>query len=192
MPRNKEYNRYEVLEKAVHLFWRKGFKASSMSDIVKETGLNTASLYKEFGDKKGLFESALHHYSKHVVSNRIQLLVDEPNIKGIEKYLKSIVKNAASGGYLGCLMMQSVVEKNEISQQANIQIKDFCAKLESLLEIAFRNAQADGDIPVEKNPALLASFVTSSVHGLVLYGQHPSNKKNVLNMYEIIWQVLID
>ena len=192
MPRNKEYDRHQVLEKAVRLFWRNGFKASSMSDIVKETGLNTASLYKEFGDKQGLFEAALRHYSEHIVSNRFQLLADEPNMRGIEKYLKGIISNAASGGYLGCLMMQSVVEKNEIGQQANMQIRDFCAKLESHLEIAFRNAQADGDISAKKNPALLASFVTSSVHGLVLYGQHPHNKKKVLNMYDVIWQVLKD
>lgn len=192
MPRNKEYDRDQVLEKIVYLFWQKGFKATSMSDIIKETGLNSASMYKEFGDKDGLFEAALEYYSAHIISSRFQILIDEPNIKGIEKYLKCMFNNAASGKYLGCLMMKSVVEKNEISQQANTQIRNFCTDLESLLETAFRNAKANGEISTKKDPAQLASFVTSTVHGLVLYGQHQNKKENILNLYEVIWQVLKD
>lgn len=190
MPRNKEYDREQVLEKIVYLFWQKGFKATAMSDIIKETGLNSASMYKEFGDKDRLFEAALAYYSKHIISNRFQILIDDPDIKGIENYLKCMFNNAASGKYLGCLMMKSVVEKNEISQQANTQISNFCTELESLLETAFRNARANGDISAAKDPAQLASFVTSTVHGLVLYGQHQNKKENIRNLYEVIWQVL--
>ena len=89
MARHKEYDRHDVLDKAVSLFWKKGYKASSMTDLVHATGLNTASMYKEFGDKDGLFEEALEYYRQHVVSPRFQILIDEPNIKGVTESMCS-------------------------------------------------------------------------------------------------------
>ncbi len=111
MVRHKEYDRHDVLDKAVSLFWQNGYKATSVTDIVHATGLNTASMYKEFGDRDGLFEEALEHYYEHKISRILQILIDEPNIKGIEGYLEYIVNSAASGEYKGCLMVNSLAEK---------------------------------------------------------------------------------
>ena len=190
MARRKEYDRHDVLDKAVSLFWQKGYKASSMTDIVRATGLNTASMYKEFGDKDGLFEEALEHYRQHIVSPRFQVLIDKPNIKGVEAYLESIVNGAASKEYKGCLMMNHLAQKNTISPQAAKKIGDFCAKLEGLLEAALRNAQTNGDISTSRDPALLASFVICCGHGLVLYGRHPNKKDNIPNLYDVIFGAL--
>ena len=162
MARSKEYDRHDVLQKAVGLFWQKGYKASSMADIVRETGLNTASMYKEFGDKDGMFEEALDHYRQHILSPRIQMLIDEPNIKGVETFLESVVKGASSKGYKGCLMMNHLAQKHSISARAAKKISDFSTMMEGLLEAALRNAQANGDIPAGKNPAAL-SHVSSCV-----------------------------
>ena len=190
MARPKEYDRHDVLDKAVSLFWRKGYKASSMTDIVRATGLNTASMYKEFGDKDGLFEETLEHYRQHNVSARFQILIDEPNIKGIEAYLESIVNGAASEEYQGCLVMNHLAQKHTISPRATKMVGDFCAKLEGLLEAALRNAQTDGDISTSKDPALLASFVMCCAHGLVLYGRHPNKKDDIPKLYEVIYGAL--
>jgi len=190
MARPKEYDRQDVLDKAVSLFWQKGYKASSMTDIVRATGLNTASMYKEFGDKDGLFEEALEYYRQHTVSARFQILIDQPNIKGVEAYLESIVKGAASEEYKGCLVMNHLAQKNTISPQAAKKVGDFCAKLESLLETALCNAQKDGDISASKDPALLASFIICCAHGLVLYGRHPNKKDDIPKLYDVIFGVL--
>jgi len=190
MARQKEYDRQNVLDKAVSLFWKKGYKASSISDIVHATGLNTASMYKEFGDKDGLFEEALGHYYQCRLSPILQILIDEPNIKGIKGYLEYIVNSAASEEYKGCLMVNSLAEKNVISGQARDQVGTFCVRLERLLEEAFRNAQANGDVPMSKDPAVLASFVVCCMHGLVLYGRHPNKANTIRNLYEVIFQIV--
>jgi len=190
MARVKEYNRDEVLEKAVNLFWQKGYKASSMADIVETTGLNTASMYKEFGDKDGLFEEALAYYQEHIVSHRIQVLIDQPNLKGIETFLKSVVDGAVSNKYKGCLMMNHLSQKNTISHKAARQISEFNSKMEGLLETAVGNAQTKGEIPSHKDPAVLASFVMCCVHGLVLYGRLPNKKEDVGKLYEVFVSVL--
>ena len=190
MARHKEYDRHDVLDKAVGLFWRKGYKDSSMTDIVRATGLNTASMYKEFGDKDGLFEEALEHYRQHNVSARFQILIDEPNIKGVEAYLESIVTGAASKEYKGCLVMNHLAQKHTISPQAAQKVGDFCAELEGLLEVALRNAQTNGDISTSKDPALLASFIVCCGHGLVLYGRHPNKKDDIPKLYDVIFGAL--
>lgn len=190
MARNKEYDRHDVLEKAVGLFWRKGYKASSVTDIVHATGLNTASMYKEFGDKDGMFEEALEHYRRYILDPRVQMLNDEPNIKGVEAFLGSVVNGASSAGYKGCLMMNHLAQKHLISARAAKKIADFTAMMEGLLANALQNAQAQGEIPSGKNPAAMASFIMCCVHGMVLYGRYPDKKKDIPKLYETILQAL--
>lgn len=190
MARHKDYDRGNVLEKAVDVFWQKGYKACSVSDVVRATGLNTASMYKEFGDKDRLFEEALEHYRQKILSPRLNALKDEPNIKGIEGFLHTIINGASSKGYRGCLMMNHLSQKNSISPKAAKILSDFCAETEGLLEVAFRNAQTSGEISGEKDPAVLASFVMCCVHGLVLYGRHPNRKGDIPKLYDVIRHTL--
>ncbi len=190
MARTKEYDRDDVLDKAIGLFWRQGYKASSVTDIVHATGLNTASMYKEFGDKDGLFEETLEHYRRHIIGPRTQILIDEPNINGVEVFLESVVTGAASGEYKGCLMMNHLAQQHSVSLRAAKQISTFCATMEGLLVAALENAQSEGDVPAGKDPAALASFVMCSVHGLVLYGRHPDKKNDIPNLYNVIVQAL--
>ena len=62
MGRPKSYDREEVLENALLLFWRKGFEGAHLQELVEVTGLNRFSLYKEFGSKEGLFDAAMKRY----------------------------------------------------------------------------------------------------------------------------------
>lgn len=186
MARTKEYDRDDVLSKAVGLFWQQGYKASSMTDIVKATGLNTASMYKEFGDKDGLFEEALEHYRVHMIGPRMKILTEQPNLKGVEAFLESVINGAASGKYKGCLMMNHLAQKHIVSRRAARQIGEFCTEMEDLLAVALQNAKAKRDIPADKDPATLASFIMCSVHGLVLYGRHADKKSTIPNLYNVI------
>jgi len=186
MARYKEYDRDEVLEKTVGLFWQKGFKTTSMADIVQATGLNTASMYKEFGDKDGVFEETLKYYRQHIVSSRLQILIDQPNLKGIQKLIQVIIDSSSSVGYKGCLMMNHLAQINTISPEAANKVDDFCMALENLLETAFQNAQESGDISKEKDPAALANFVLCNLQGLTLFGRRASKEDKTPKLYDII------
>jgi TetR/AcrR family transcriptional repressor of nem operon len=190
MARTREYDRDDVLDKAVDLFWQQGYKASSVADIVQATGLNTASMYKEFGDKDGLFGEALEHYRRHIMSQRTQILIDQPNLAGVEAFLENVINGAASGKYKGCLMMNHLAQQHSISRRAARQIGKFCGAMESLLATALENAQMDGDVPADKDATALASFIMCSVHGLVLYGRHANKKSIISNLNDIIMQAI--
>lgn len=190
MARKKEYDREEVLVAALEVFWKNGYKATSMAHIVQATNLNTASLYKEFGDKEGLFREALEYYRDNILSHRLQILVDSPDLNGVRRFLKSVMTGAASPEYKGCLMMNHLAQKFNISDQAASLIDEFREHVESLLATALQNAQTSGDIPASKEPEKLASFIMSSVHGMVLYGRYQDRKSHITDLFEFIWQAV--
>ena len=64
MPWDKQYNETEVIERAMHAFWARGYTGTSIGDLVEATGINRASLYAAFDSKRGLFISALRHYDR--------------------------------------------------------------------------------------------------------------------------------
>lgn len=190
MGRHKTHDRLDVLQKAMGLFWEKGYQAASMADIVQVTGLNTASMYKEFGSKSGLFEGTLQHYREHVMAPRIRILTDSPDMKGVEAFLTSVADGAARETYRGCLMMNHLAQKHTISAEAMALIETFTAMMERLVEAALRNAQADGDLPAGKDPAALASYIMCCVHGMVLYGRHQDKKAGIRQIHDTILQAL--
>ncbi|MCK0102555.1 TetR/AcrR family transcriptional regulator [Pseudohalocynthiibacter sp. F2068] len=180
-----------MVEKAMGVFWQNGYKATSVSNIVRETGLNTASMYKEFGDKDGLFLEALEYYRGHIIGPRYQILIDNPNLSGIEKFLKNVMTGASKTEYKGCLMMNHMAQKHAISPDAAQQIGEFSAEIESLIETALRNAQSEGQIEPDKDPKQLASFVVFCVHGTVLYGRHDDKKGVIPSFYDMVMGALL-
>ena len=62
MGRIKQFSRVEVLEKAIPLFWEKGFSETTVQDLEAVTGVNKSGLYSEFQNKEDLFMASLKHY----------------------------------------------------------------------------------------------------------------------------------
>ena len=63
MGNTKQYDRTDLLDRAVELFRLQGFTATSTADLVTELGVNRKSMYAEFGSKQGLFEAVLERYT---------------------------------------------------------------------------------------------------------------------------------
>lgn len=190
MGRTKEYDRRRVLGKAVSVFWKKGFEATSMSELIKTTGLNSASLYKEFRNKEGLYETALDEYREQELEPFIRPLIDEPNMKGIDTFLKAAIKNATNPDFNGCLMMNTLVEKEVVSTGAVRRVEKFCTRLETILEGAIRGAQKSGEIPAKKDPVALAHYLLCLIQGMVLYGRVEDHKPHIEAVIKTVKQTL--
>ncbi|HSH40807.1 MAG TPA: helix-turn-helix domain-containing protein, partial [Arenicellales bacterium] len=74
MSRNKAFDETEVLERAMTLFWRKGYEATSIQELVTHTGIQRGSLYATYGDKRRLFLAALDHYCGVIAARRLHVL----------------------------------------------------------------------------------------------------------------------
>lgn len=182
MARTKEYERNDVLNRAVSLFWAKGFEATSMSDLVKATGLNTFSMYREFGSKEGLFEAAMESYYRSWLRAMVHPLVEKPGLPAIREFFGKFPDMVASRDFLGCLFMNTLTEKNVVNKKAIDRVAEFCDELAGLLERAIRAGQRAGDIPHDKDAKVLAQYFLCIVEGLVLYGRVSNDKKMIRDM----------
>jgi AcrR family transcriptional regulator len=72
MARPREFDEGAVLDAAVLCFWKQGYEATSVRDLVEHTGITAASLYNAFGDKRELYEKALKHYVEENIADRIR------------------------------------------------------------------------------------------------------------------------
>lgn len=186
MARIRQYDRDDVLRKAAGVFWRKGFEATSMDDIIGATGLNSASMYKEFGSKEGLFESVLDSYRENWLNNFIRPLTEQPDMRGLNRFIRSIEQNAVLPDYLGCLMMNTIAEKNVVGSGALERVESFVAHLEGLLAEAIRGAQKKGDIASGKSAPALARYLVCFVQGMVLFGRVEANKLHVRDVVRTV------
>lgn len=130
MSRPREFERAEVLEKALPVFWHKGYAATSLKDLEEATGVNKSGLYSEFKDKQDLFLASLRHYYEN---RRIrELLKREPfGWQNIEDYIKATLKPNA-GGTHGCFGVNTLREIETIGPDARKIIEDARARLRSL------------------------------------------------------------
>ena len=131
MGRSKNYVREEVIESALETFWRKGYSATSLSDLADATGLNKKSIYNEFGSKESLFNVVLAHY-KSKKDKQVQLLMQEPlGVQNVIDYLEMLVADAS---VKGCLMSLSIYEKDILEQTATRSVQSDFRGLITLLE----------------------------------------------------------
>jgi TetR/AcrR family transcriptional regulator, copper-responsive repressor len=107
MGRPKNFNRIEVMEKAMPLFWKRGFADTGLQDLEKATGVNKSGLYSEFKNKEDLYLATLRHYTE--TRKARELLSEAPLGWGnIERFLK--LKLAAKGAMKGCFAVNSMRE----------------------------------------------------------------------------------
>ena len=109
--RTKEFNQDEVADAAMDVFWRKGYAATSVQDLVEETGLSRSSLYSTFKNKEELYQQALYRYQLKTKSN-IDLLSDTGPVKTlISQLLSQIIEDElADSQHRGCLIANASLE----------------------------------------------------------------------------------
>src|SRR5260370_42598777 len=100
----KQFNRSEVLDRAMTLFWNRGYEATSIQDLVETTGINRGSIYGTFGQKKGLFLAVLDHYAEKVAKRLVEELSDPDPRRAIERMMDSIIRRTSDPRFpRGCL-----------------------------------------------------------------------------------------
>ena len=76
MPRSKDFEPAQALDRAMDLFWRRGYAETALDDLVRHTGASRYGLYATFGDKRDLFLAVLERYSQAVMDPMIGALED--------------------------------------------------------------------------------------------------------------------
>ena len=165
MSRPVSYDRADVLDRAMRLFWRRGFEAVTLQDILDETGFNRHSLYKEFGDKDGLFTEALEQYEK-MFSTYIAdpLESDDGGLDAIRNLFAMRLQPDVDGH--GCFLSNSIIERPMLCDRAVCAVDRFVARFEAALRTAVQVAQRRGTTPSQKDPSAPARYLLTVIQGL--------------------------
>ncbi|ALJ05023.1 TetR family transcriptional regulator [Pseudalgibacter alginicilyticus] len=135
MARKKKYNETEVVEKAMTLFWKNGYEATSMQMLEKEMGINKFSIYASFGNKHGLFIESLKQYK-----TKVHAILDKfkKGTKGVED-IKQFFYDSVSSEYKndnikGCFITNTYNEFSENEDQlVQEQMSTFMNNLKSII-----------------------------------------------------------
>lgn len=162
MGRPKSYDRAEIIELVMEIFWLKGYAATSMSDLTEATGLNKKSLYNEFGSKEALFNVAFEHYNQKRAP-LVKLLKHEP--LGTKNIINFLTKLANDTDKKGCLLALSINERDLLKDEAYKKVKNDFQGLRKLFEL---NLEQECKDPRSNNEAmaLLLSAQIFSIAGM--------------------------
>ena len=168
MPRTPEFNRDNVIDTARDVFWERGYTQTSVSDLVRATGLKPGSLYCAFGSKKGLFLEVLDTYERRFIE-RLEAAGRHPSgaLAGFIDLLDEAIDDAVLGrDRRGCLAVNAMLEMAGHDPDIEARIVRHNAGTRTAIASLVRIAQAEGDIDAERDPDDVAAFILNSVWGL--------------------------
>jgi len=171
--RNRTFDKEEVLETAMKVFWRNGYAGTSMSDLTGATGLAKPSLYAAYGNKEDLFRQSLHRYIRAQREN-IGDPLHAPGVAlkvRVANYLKASARRAADRSTPGgCFVAASTCEASSgaMPDEARQTISEINANSRSRITDFLREEQANGDLAEAASPEILADYIQVMQSGLVL------------------------
>ena len=168
MPGVKQYDRIDLLDRAIELFRRQGYTATSTADLVEELGVNRKSMYAEFGSKQELFEAALERYDEHHLSGVLAPL--EAPDAGADAIREAFAGYAAaSEGWArgrGCLLCNTAVERAAIDPGARRHVDAYLERLTRAFRHALGNARRRGELDPDVDLDEHASFFAMALVGV--------------------------
>ena len=186
MPRPKEYNKVAILSAATNLFWHRGYDGTSMNELVKHSGLNRHSMYSEFGDKESLFLSCIDYYVIEDSKEIIRILKQEPRgLKNIEEFINNRVQYAMSDDCKGCLLVNTVAEKEVVSDKINDKVNAILSSQEKLIHHCLKAAQEKGQISRKNDCKTLTIYLSCFFRGLMNMGKGAQDKMFLNKLAEI-------
>jgi AcrR family transcriptional regulator len=188
MPRTAVHSRDESLEKALHLFWRQGFGATSLKDLEHTLDMRPGSIYATFGSKEDLFHEALERYAERTMAELERVMAaDASPLGGIVAYLRKL------GGLRdrdetcqACMLVKSLLEFGEREQAARPRVENLLARMERRFAERLAEARAAGEIAADLDPKRLGRRLQSDVIGLRTYAQRDVDKQAVRDLAEDI------
>jgi TetR/AcrR family transcriptional repressor of nem operon len=157
-----------ALGSAMALFWRKGYEATSLQDLLQATGLSKSSLYQTFGNKHSLFESSLERYRRDMLAQMQEVLERaQSGWSFIEQTFRGVVEETrGKNARRGCFIMNTATEFAQSDQAIARLVKQATRMFTEVFESAVIRAQEEGDISSEVDPRAYAKYLLSSLSGL--------------------------
>lgn len=192
MARCKQFNKEEVLQKAKELFWKQGFHATSIQDLVNHLGVNRASLYATFGDKNQLYETAFQAYRKEglaQVSNCVQAF---PSVKkGIQTLLQRAIQTSLiDTDGKGCFVINCTTEYLPKHPHILPDLLQNKADFQHIIATALQKGKDTGELSEQLNVNEVAAYLFTFFNGLNIMAKIKQDRKELERSVALALKVL--
>lgn len=164
--RPKNFDQQVALQAAQDLFWRRGFRATSLDDLLGAMSLSKSSFYAEFKSKEALFRACLKDYQQMIVFHLDQVRSRSSSFRDfLDTIFQEAIDDATSGDPKGCLIVNSAVEfgqhKTQFTEDVRVALEAVQKAFESAIQLAVRNGEL-----ATSSPKLLAKAITTLMSGV--------------------------
>jgi len=168
--RPREYDPDDALRRAVEVFWKTGYSATSLDTIAAATGMNRPSLYAAFGDKRALYLKALAHYQSLAATELREIFAgDGPLGETLMRVYEAALRLYLSGGQArGCFAIGTATSEAVADSQIRAMLAEGTRRLDRAFEARIKAAQQAGEIPPEADASALASLASATLHTIAI------------------------
>lgn len=168
MVRTKEFDPDSVLQRAMDLFWERGYEATSMADLTEHLGIGRASLYGTFGNKHDLYLAAMRRYLRGSETGFVKALSQPgPALPPLRAMVQGWVDEALQDpNRKGCLVVNAAVEMTPRDPDVTRQVEVSWSVAETAIVSALIRARAQGELAAEKDPYEIAGFLLVVMQGM--------------------------
>ncbi len=174
MARTKEFDPDAALQSALELFWRRGYEATSMADLVEQLGIGRASMYATFGNKRELYLKALDRYNGQRDPGLLRELSQPgPALPAVRTVVRRFAAESSTGELRlnGCFVTNTATELGTRDPAAARRVEASWNHIETLLHSALTRAQAQGELPADRDPRMLARMLLVLMQGMRVVGK---------------------
>jgi TetR/AcrR family transcriptional repressor of nem operon len=192
MARPRQFNEQEVLLQIMKLFWKQGYEATSMSDIMRETGLSKSSLYDAFGNKRELFLASFEIYRQMRIRTLEGYLTSQSDARSsLVYFFEMILSHAlAQERPFGCMSCNEAVELAPHDDEVQKLVERDFQGIEDALTEAIKRGMSDGSIPRGKDARMLARHMTVTHHGFMMMSRSRADFKRLEDTIAILVSLL--
>ncbi|MET0621436.1 MAG: TetR/AcrR family transcriptional regulator [Pyrinomonadaceae bacterium] len=191
MARHKEFDSDEALQKAMEVFWARGYEATSVGHLVEHMGINRQSLYDTFGDKHSLYLRALDRYREVEGRKMFEALERPGSVKrALRQLFEGVVECSLGGERRGCFVGNAT---SELAGHCRATAEKACGSMAAAEEALYRallRGKKEGEIGAGRDLRAVARFLYSSLQGLQLMSKATRDRKTLEDVVRVTLSVL--
>ena len=169
--RPRAYQPEIALGKALDLFRKGGFAATSLDDLSAATGMNRPSLYGAFGDKRELYIKSYARYRADARAAMLDIFREEmPIRKRLQRIYAVALDIYLSGetGPRGCFTVMTAASEAVADPEIRAMVLEGFSELDKAFAVCFRRGQEKGELPESADPFVLAQLTSSTIHTIAI------------------------
>jgi AcrR family transcriptional regulator len=184
--RPREFDPDEALDRALAVFWRRGYEGATLPELTEAMGINRPSLYAAFGNKEQLFRQALDRYVNGTAGHVREALSRPTAREAVERLLAGTVDlltDPRNPG--GCLVVQGALACGAAAESVRRELAAVRAAALDRIRERLEQGQRDGELPDGVDCADLARYVATVVHGLAVQAAGGASRQQLQRVAEL-------